>query len=184
MQLKFRGKGGRLHEVTSHDRRVAKIVSRCDDLPGRHLFQYCDDDGVARVVHSHDVNEYLRDAAGVDVTAKDYRTWMATLFAASGLGNVDPDLNETARVAAVRAAVVRVSDELGNTPAVCRASYIHPVVFEAFADGSLHDRWQAPAPRSPARLVAEERRLLGLLRRTTPKRRLRQAEAVGTSIAA
>ena len=184
IRLDFRGKGGRAHEIEAADRRVARIVSRCQELPGQQLFQYLDEDGTARAIRSQDVNDYLRNAARVDVTAKDYRTWMGTLLAASGLGRVDPLDGPGERAKVMQAAVVRVSEELGNTPAVCRASYIHPVVFQSFEDGSLRDRWQAPAPRSPARLVAEERRLLSLLRATTSRRRVRAVEAEGALVAA
>ena len=127
-------------------------------------------------MHSHDVNEYLRGSAGVDVTAKDYRTWTATLHAASGLARLDVPASERERTSVIRSVVEETADALGNTPTVCRASYIHPLVFDAFADGVLQEWWAEAAPRSPARLVADERRLLAMLRAKTSRRRQRMVE--------
>jgi DNA topoisomerase-1 len=180
VRFRFVGKGGRAQEAVSHDRRVAKVIQRCQDLPGQRLFQYVDADGDLRDVHSHDVNEYLRNASGVDVTAKDYRTWMATLYAASSLARADVSARDRAAMlrAVVREVVRQTADALGNTAAVCRASYIHPMVLVTFESGMLHDHWAGPAPRSPTRLIADERRLLDLLREHTPRRRRRAAEQV------
>jgi DNA topoisomerase I len=115
-------------------------------------------------VSSGDVNDYLRAAAGIDVTAKDYRTWMGTLLAASALAAVPhPTSNADAR-RKVAAAIKDVSDELGNTPAVCRASYVHPGVVAAYEDATLPDRWDAASSDRPRGLLADERRLLGVLR--------------------
>ena len=175
VSFRFKGKGGRTHEVVSTDARVGRIVSRCQELPGQRLFQYVDGDEV-REVQSHDVNEYLRETSGIDVTAKDYRTWTATLHAASGLAHLDVPESEKERTAVVRSVVEETADALGNTPTVCRASYIHPLVFDAFADGALQERWAEPAPRAPARLVADERRLLAMLRAKTSRRRQRMVE--------
>ncbi len=176
VSFRFKGKGGRTHEVVSTDARVGRIVSRCQELPGQRLFQYVDGDEV-REVQSHDVNEYLREASGIDVTAKDYRTWTATLHAASGLAR-PRRAGERARSALLWSGPLskRPPTPSATPPTVCRASYIHPLVFDAFADGALQERWAEPAPRAPARLVADERRLLAMLRAKTSRRRQRMVE--------
>jgi DNA topoisomerase-1 len=178
VRLRFVGKGGRVHQVVSSDPRIARVVSRCQELPGQHLFQYFDEAGDVREIHSTDVNGYLRAASGIDVTAKDYRTWTASVPAASGLARTETPNGERELAGAVRGVVEETADALGNTPSVCRASYIHPVVFEAFADGTLHHRWTGAAPRSPSRLIADERRLLALLRASMSRGRQHAAEAM------
>jgi DNA topoisomerase I len=143
VRFRFRGKGGRTHEVDVRDRRLARIVRSCQDLPGQELFQYLDEDGNPVDVRSEDVNDYLRDAAGEDVTAKDFRTWAGTLLAyralrvlaAESSGSAPERESRKALLAAVRATAAR----LGNTAAVCRKSYIHPAVLDAHLDGRLAD---------------------------------------------
>jgi DNA topoisomerase-1 len=138
LRFRFRGKGGRIHVVGVHDRRLARIVARCEALPGQELFQYLDEDGEPRPIESSDVNAYLQHAAGVPITAKDFRTWTGTLIAFRELRS-----RPAASMAGVRARTVvtrsaeTVADVLGNTPAVSRQSYIAPVVVEAFLAGSL-----------------------------------------------
>jgi DNA topoisomerase-1 len=166
----FNGKSGITHEVHAHDRRVAKVLRDCQEIPGQRLFQYLDDDGVPTPVHSNDVNEYLRDAAGADITAKDFRTWVATVSTASVLGPLDPPTSERDERAIVKEAIERVAADLGNTPTVCRASYVHPRVLEAFPTGALHDVWSDTPPRR-ARLTLDERRTHALLGRGTRARR-------------
>ena len=129
--FEFRGKGGKAHAVAVHDRRLARIVRQCQELPGHELFQYLDDDGTRRSVSSEDVNDYLHDASGDDFTAKDFRTWVGTVLAACFLR----ELGEGRRQ--VKEAIDRVAHELGNTPAIARRCYVHPDVIEAHADGSL-----------------------------------------------
>jgi DNA topoisomerase-1 len=158
----FTGKGGLRHEVHAHDRRVARVLRDCQEIPGQRLLQYLDDDGAAAVVHSHDVNEYLRDAAGADITAKDFRTWVATVTAAAALGPVEPPSTERDQQSLVRDVVCAVAQDLGNTPAVCRTSYIHPKVLSAFGTGALHEVWTT-TPRRQARLSVDERRTRALL---------------------
>ena len=177
VQFRFVGKGGREHDVRSSDRRVARIVHRCQELPGQALFQYVDG-GQVHAIGSQDVNEYLRAASGIDVTAKDYRTWMGTVRAATMLGHSPVPERESERAAVERAAIVATADTLGNTPTVCRASYVHPLVFEAYAAGELATRWSTPAPRAPRRLTVDERRVLALLRQHTPARQRRAVEAL------
>lgn len=161
--LRFVGKHGKEHRVEVRDTRIAKIVRRCRDLPGQVLFQYEADDGPVPVT-SGDVNDYLRGASGTALSAKDFRTWMASLLAASALARQPAPESERAAASTIKSACEEVSHHLGNTPAVCKASYIHPAVFDAYRDGTLRTAWQSPAPQGPAGLVADERRLLALLR--------------------
>jgi len=137
--LNFRGKGGVQHEIPIGDKRIVRIVQRCQELPGQHLFQYVADDGSRYPVDSGQVNDYLRDAMGDDFTAKDFRTWGATLRALVLLARTrrDPDASETALKRAILGVVKQVASELRNTPAVCRKSYINPVVFDAWRSGAI-----------------------------------------------
>ncbi|MGK9165115.1 DNA topoisomerase IB [Inquilinus limosus] len=133
--FEFRGKGGRLYRTGFRDRRIARIVRFCQDLPGHRLFQYVDGEGVRHSVGSDDVNEYLREITGQDFTAKDFRTWAGTLFAARLLSTADPEAPPTK--AEVVRCIKQVAEQLGNTPAVCRACYVHPEIVEAYLDGRL-----------------------------------------------
>jgi DNA topoisomerase-1 len=138
--LNFRGKGGVQHEIPIDDRRIVRIVQHCQDLPGQHLFQYVADDGSRCPVDSGQVNDYLREAMGDDFTAKDFRTWGATLRALVLLARIprDPDASESALKSAIVGVVKQVAAELRNTPTVCRKSYINPVVFEGWRSGAIH----------------------------------------------
>lgn len=133
----FRGKSGVFHEVDVRDRRVARIVRRMQDLPGQHLFQYLDEEGEPHSIDSEDVNAYLGDVSGAAITAKDFRTWAGTVLAARSLRHEGPFDSEAACKAAIVAAVDAVAERLGNTRAVCRASYIHPAILEGCAAGTL-----------------------------------------------
>jgi DNA topoisomerase-1 len=166
----FTGKSGLRHEVHAHDRRLARALRDCQEIPGQRLFQFLGDDGQPVAVHSHDVNDYLRDAAGADITAKDFRTWVATVSAAAALGPLDPPSSQREERAVVKAVVDEVAGVLGNTPAVCRASYVHPRVLESFATGALHDVWSATPPRR-VRLTLDERRTQALLSPGRARRR-------------
>jgi DNA topoisomerase I len=137
--LNFRGKGGVQHEVLIDDKRIVKIMRRCQELPGQQLFQYVTDEGQRAPIDSGQVNDYLRDAMGDDFTAKDFRTWGATLqaiilLARTPLPENAPDRSFKSEIAAV---VKQVAAELRNTPAVCRKSYINPVVFAAWRSGMI-----------------------------------------------
>jgi DNA topoisomerase-1 len=135
--LRFPGKGGKLHEVDVADRRVARILLRCQHLPGQHLFQYVGPGGRPRAVRSEDVNRYLRRATGEDVTAKEFRTWAGTVLALAELGRARHAPDVLARRRTVNAAIDAVAARLRNTRAVCRASYVHPAVVAAAEDGTL-----------------------------------------------
>jgi DNA topoisomerase IB len=159
MRLSFRGKGGKQLEVSLSDRRLVRVIRRCQDLPGQRLFAYRDDDGDERPVESSDVNDYIRAATGDDFTAKDFRTWAATVLAAQELRRTDD----------VPAAVKAVAEQLGNTPAVCRRSYINPVVLTPV--GGRDHPHAAPVLTRPSGLNGDERRVLALLRRGSPASR-------------
>ncbi|HEV8196808.1 MAG TPA: hypothetical protein VGP87_09235 [Gemmatimonadales bacterium] len=172
MQFRFSGKSGKAHVIKLVDRRLARLVKRCQELPGQDLFQYLDENGDPQPISSADVNEYLRLTADQDFTAKDFRTWAGTVLAAChllSLPDFDPD---TAPKAETTRAVEWVSKQLGNTPAICRKCYIHPSVLGAYQDRKLFDRWMAenkgvePLPG----LSPEETALLKFLdRRSVPR---------------
>ena len=135
--FEFRGKSGKVHRTGFQDRRLARLVRSCQELRGQRLFQFIDEAGEKRPVESADVNDYLHAAMGEDFTAKDFRTWAGTLAALEFLQGQDPPDSEAAAKRIVTACVKEVSGRLGNTPAVCRACYIHPAVPEAYARGAL-----------------------------------------------
>src|SRR5215475_3615593 len=132
LRFRFRGKSGRQHEVDVTDQRIAKIVAKCQDLPGQDLFQYVSDSGEVRVVTSQDVNDYLREIAGEDFTAKDFRTWAGTLLATLALSLQTEFETKKQAKANVKTAISAVAELLGNTPAICRKCYVHPAVVEAY----------------------------------------------------
>jgi len=136
LMLRFAGKGGADHEIAVGDKRLARLVRRCHQLPGQRLFQYVDDAGETRPIDSDQVNAYLKAAMGEDFTAKDFRTWTATLRAMQIMHStpLPEHRSERAFVARIVETVKRVATDLGNTPAVCRKSYINPVVFDAWRD--------------------------------------------------
>jgi DNA topoisomerase-1 len=137
IRFRFTGKSGASHDVDLRDARVARIVRRLQELPGQELFQYVDEGGETRRIGSDDVNAYLREIAGDDFTAKDFRTWAGTVLAAQALAGCEPVENVRYARRNVTAAIAHVAARLGNTPAVCRKAYVHPAVVEAYMDGSL-----------------------------------------------
>jgi DNA topoisomerase-1 len=162
VRFHFRGKSGKEHTVEIHDRRLAQIVKRCQDLPGHELFQYVDESGERQRVHSGDVNEYLRSITAQDFTAKDFRTWAGTMLAARALEAMAREGVATRRKQAIVRAIESVAERLGNTTAVCRRCYVHPAVLDAFLEGALleglrarvgraaGERWSALAPEEQA----------------------------------
>ena len=166
LRFRFRGKSGQQHEVSLRDRRLAAVVRRCRDLPGQELFQYVDDGEVVDV-RSDDVNEYLREIAP-DVTAKDFRTWAGTVLAFRALRALDAPTTDAEGRRNVMGAMRATADALGNTAAVCRQAYVHPIVVEAYLDGRLggalvraaEDTDDPPAGTTPG----EERAVATLLR--------------------
>jgi DNA topoisomerase I len=137
VRFRFRGKSGQTHEVGLRDRRLAGLVRRCQELPGQELFQYVDDDGEVRDIDSDDVNGYIREAAGAEFSAKDFRTWAGTVLAYRALRALQPADGEHGAKRNVVEAIRQTADQLGNTPAVARGSYVHPAVLEAYLEGSI-----------------------------------------------
>jgi DNA topoisomerase-1 len=162
LRFQFKGKSGKSWRVTMRDRRVAKIIRSCQELPGQHLFQYLDEAGNAFRITSTDVNEYLRTLTGCDVTAKDFRTWAGTVLAANLLQETGRADSVTAAKRQIRAALQQVAARLGNTVAICRKCYVHPSVLEAYAAGELSLRRLA---QKEGALRPEERATLRFLQR-------------------
>jgi len=152
--FEFRGKSGKDHRTGFHDRRLARVLRRCQHLPGQRLFQYVDEAGERRNVESDDVNAYLRDAMGEDFSAKDFRTWAATLSAARALCLESAEAGHAPTKKTITTCVKAVAGLLGNTPTVCRASYIHPCVFEAYEGGRLAPDLLSEAAKAEHALVA------------------------------
>ncbi len=137
VRFRFRGKSGIVHEIDIADRRLARIVNHCQDLPGQKLFEYIDEDGTVQELNSEAVNDYLREITGHDFTAKDFRTWAGTVLAALALQEFEAFDSQTQAKKNVVSAIQRVAERLGNTPAVCRKCYVHPSVLDAYLDGSM-----------------------------------------------
>jgi len=133
----FRGKSGIQHQLELDDRRLARIVKQCRDLPGQELFQYIDERGAVVDVGSSDVNAYLKELTGTDFTSKDFRTWAGTVLAAKLLCESEPGTSATAGKKTVASAIDEVARRLGNTRAVCRKCYVHPAVIDAYLDGTI-----------------------------------------------
>ncbi len=172
IELDFLAKSGLHHHSVVNDRKLADILRRCRDLPGSELFQYLDEDGARHAIHSEDVNAYLREAAGRDVTAKDFRTWAGTNLACVAILTLGDAKATKKRVASV---VREVAGQLGNTPAVCRKSYIHPGVIEAWIEGSLTVRIAKKRRKGADGLWGVERALMRFLARRRPVPRTRAA---------
>ncbi len=137
LRFEFTGKSGIAHELTLRDPRLARVVKRCQELPGQALFQYISEEGTRQTVDSADINEYLREVSGADFTAKDFRTWAGTVLATQALCGVKVPSTKAETKRTLVQAVECVARRLGNTKAVCRKCYIHPIVFEAFAESAL-----------------------------------------------
>ncbi|HYD86187.1 MAG TPA: hypothetical protein VEA80_01815 [Vitreimonas sp.] len=137
LRFVFTGKSGKSWKLTVKDRRVAKVVKAAQELPGQRLFQYLDEGGASQSVTSTDVNAYLREIAGSDITAKDFRTWGATVLAAAEFARLGAFDTQTLAKANVKAAIETVAMSLGNTPTICRKSYVHPLVLESYLDGAF-----------------------------------------------
>jgi DNA topoisomerase-1 len=172
VRFSFRGKSGVEHDIKLDDRRLARIIKACRDMPGYDLFQYYDEDGQRHTVGSDDVNAYLKEITGEDYTSKDFRTWAGTVLAADMLRAFDAfGSNSEAKKNIVRA-VESVAQRLGNTKAVCRKCYIHPAILDAYVDRTMlktvADRARRAA-RKPNDLTAAEAAVLGLLQRRLAK---------------
>ena len=165
VRFEFRGKSGIRHAVGLDDRRLAKIVKACRDLPGYELFQYVDESGTRQVIDSSDVNAYLREVCGDDFTAKDFRTWSGTVLAARALAEVAGFSSQRDAKRRIVKAIESVARVLGNTKSVCRKSYIHPAVIDSYLDGATIHCAQARAPHAAKNvsLTAEERAVVALV---------------------
>ena len=152
IRFQFRGKSGIEHQITVKDRRLARIIKRCQEIPGHNLFQYLDENGERHTVSSSDVNAYLQHLTGADFTAKDYRTWAGSALALALLRELQWEPESDAKRHVVEM-VKNVARQLGNTPAVCRKCYIHPAVLDGFLLGALA---ALPRPRTRKGLRAEE----------------------------
>ncbi len=164
----FRGKSGKWHDVDIRDARLARIIKRCQDLPGQELFQYVDEKGERQCVDSTDVNEYLRNACGKDFTAKDFRTWSGTVLGAMALRQFENCKSQKQARKNIVQAIEQVAQRLGNTVAVCRKCYVHPDVISAYLDGELlkiiKPRLENKNGKMPAGLTADEAAVFGLLK--------------------
>ena len=169
LRFNFKGKSGKTWRLSVRDRRIARIVKSIQELPGQHLFQYVDDDGEVREISSTDVNDYLREISGRDITAKDFRTWTGTVLTALCLAAAEEADSDAAAKRILRQAIEQVAGQLGNTPAVCRKAYIHPEVIGAFNEHALVLKIKEEAGKDGA-LRPEEKAVYDLL-----KRRLRAA---------
>ncbi|WP_354004995.1 DNA topoisomerase IB [Ramlibacter albus] len=137
LKFQFMGKSGKKWQLQVRNPRVARIVRACQELPGQELFQYFDEDGEVQRVTSSDVNAYLREITGTDITAKDFRTWAGTVLAALALQEVEKVDTQAAQKKNIKAAIERVASKLGNTPTICRKCYVHPEVLQAYIEGEL-----------------------------------------------
>jgi DNA topoisomerase-1 len=163
IRFQFRGKSGKAWKISLNDRRIAKIIRACQELPGQQLFQYEDATGALQTITSTDVNRYLQELTGKEITAKDFRTWAGTVMAAALLHEVDITQGDN-RQRHIREAIKMVAERLGNTPTICRKCYIHPVILDLYTDDKLRLRIiQKTAAR--AALDPIERAVLALLKR-------------------
>jgi DNA topoisomerase-1 len=180
IRFSFRGKSGKEHEIGVRDRRLARLVKACQEIPGQELFQYYDADGGRVDVTSGDVNDYLREISGGDFTAKDFRTWAGTVAATMALQEYLEIDDEAGRKRAVVSAIEEVAEQLGNTPSVCRACYVHPEVIDRYLDGTIVDALSRRARgvgRGAHALSAEEAAVLGLLQSRLARERRSRAAA-------
>ena len=166
LRFQFKGKSGKTWRLKVRDRRVARIVRSCQDLPGQKLFQYLDEDGHPRTVGSTDINAHLRAITGTDITAKDFRTFAGTTLAAMQLLAYPVTDAVTLRKANTRDAIAHVAARLGNTPAVTRACYVHPAILESYLEGKLLLMKRRP----PVGLTADEAAVVAFLRRSLKTR--------------
>jgi DNA topoisomerase I len=171
LRFEFRGKSGKTHTVSLKDRRLARIVQRCQALPGEDLFQYLDDEGVRQTISSGDVNEYIKEISGQEFTAKDFRTWAGTLLAVSALSAAGAFTTQRQAKSIVLRAIDSVAEQLNNTRSVCRKYYVHPAVFDAYLAGTMLEALKDGADEESAQsdLTEEERSVVRLLRHNLSK---------------
>lgn len=167
--FKFKGKSGKSHTIDVSDRRLAKIIQRCQDIPGYELFQYIDEEGATQPVDSADVNGYLREISQQDFTAKDFRTWAGSVLAYGLLREIEPFSSATQAKKNVVEAIKNVAERLGNTPSVCRKCYVHPALLDCYLAGTMSgvktNGNKAAAKKAAAELEGLEEELIHLLER-------------------
>jgi DNA topoisomerase-1 len=163
-RFRFKGKSGKEHDVQVDDPRLVRVVRQCLEIPGQELFQWIDDDGERHVVDSDDVNAYLRELCGEEFTAKDFRTWAGTVLAARMLRRAAPVTSDRMARTEVARVVRQVALQLRNTPAVCRKSYVHPGVIDAYVRGYIKPLVEVTGARDEPERSVEEDALLELLR--------------------
>ena len=181
LRFDFKGKSGKTWNLNVKDRRVANVVKAIHELPGQHLFQYVDEEGKRQPVDSADVNAYLREITGEDITAKDFRTWAGTVLASMALSEFEQVDSQAAMKKNVKTAIEKVASRLGNTPTICRKCYVHPEVLTSYLDGHLladiKQEVEAELCDGADKLKPEEAALLGLLSRRIGKDLKRQRVA-------
>lgn len=166
-RFRFKGKSGKTWNLKIRDRRIARIIRSCQELPGQELFAYIDDEKKIRDVTSADVNAYLKEISGADITAKDFRTWAGTVLAALALREFESFDSQTAAKKNIRHAIEQVAARLGNTPTICRKCYVHPEILNCYMEGSLLFEIKEEIEselRNLDRLNPEETAVLSLLR--------------------
>ncbi len=167
IQFHFKGKSGKDHSINVVDKRLARLVKRCKDIPGQELFQYLDDQGHRQSISSADVNTYLRAISGQDFTAKDFRTWGGTVASVLAFQQLGPCDSETELKKNIVQVVRGVANHLGNTPTICRKYYLHPAIIDAYSDKALFDVLEQIGPgtdNSPYGLRPEEQVVMAVLR--------------------
>jgi DNA topoisomerase I len=180
LRFQFKGKSGKTWRLQVKDRRVAKIVKACQDLPGQDLFQYLDENGERQSITSADVNAYLKEITGSEITAKDFRTWAGTVLAALALAEFEEFDSDAKAKKNIRAAIEKVSARLGNTPSICRKCYVHPEVFASYLDRGLlldiKEEIETELREDLASLRPEEAAVLALLEQRLSREVGEQAE--------
>ena len=180
LRFQFKGKSGKTWKLQVKDRRIARIVKACQDLPGQDLFQYIDDDGERLSITSADVNAYLKEITGREITAKDFRTWAGTVLAALALSEFEEFDNQAKAKKNIREAIEKVASRLGNTPSICRKCYVHPEVFACYLDGGLlldvKQRIETQLREDLSSLKPEEAAVLSLLQERLSREVEKQAQ--------
>ncbi|QRM30052.1 DNA topoisomerase IB [Microvirga sp. VF16] len=180
LRFQFKGKSGKTWRLQVKDRRIAKIVKACQDLPGQDLFQYLDENGEQQSITSADVNAYLKEITGSEITAKDFRTWAGTVLAALALSEFEEFDSEAKAKRNIRAAIETVASRLGNTPSICRKCYVHPEVFACYLDGGLlldiKEQVETELREDLSSLKPEEAAVLALLEQRLSREVEKQAE--------
>lgn len=174
VKFQFRGKEGKVHSVEVSDKRIARVIKKCQELPGQQLFEYEDPSGEIATIGSEDVNDYLQRVTGQPFTAKDFRTWAGTVLAAIALWKMEEVDNQTLAKKNILTAIEAVAKLLGNTAAICRKCYIHPAVTTSYLNGTLAQTLRKKADNQIVRhlreLKAEEAAVIVLLRQELAER--------------